>query len=111
MAAKVLRPLPARLSRRQVREEVVRLLDVGAMKVSVHLRRDHPERSISHLQIERCLRLRSVQADPYVNRFGNWQAEMFRHMAGSELTVVAAIEWEECVIVITAYEPSGGRMR
>jgi hypothetical protein len=94
---------PKKLSRQQFKTEVARLVGLGAFKVNVHLRRDHPERAISHAQIEKCLLMGTVQCDPYLNEFGNWKADIFRHMAGHELTVVAAIEWNEQVIVITAY--------
>lgn len=94
---------PKRLSRPEFRAQVVKLVAKGAFKVSVHLKRDHPERAISHAQIEKCLCKGTVQTDPFLNQYGNWQAEIFRHMAGHELTLVAAIEWEKQVIVITAY--------
>jgi hypothetical protein len=94
---------PKKLSRQQFKAEVVRLIGLGALKVHVHLKRDHPERAISHAQIEKCLQMGTVQCDPFLNEFGNWKAEIFRHMAGHQLTVSAAIEWDEQVIVITAY--------
>ncbi len=94
---------PRKLSRPEFKAAIERLVGMGALKVHVHLKRDHPERAISHAQIEKCLLMGTLQCDPFLNGFGNWQAEIFRHMAGHELTVVAAIEWEEQVIVITAY--------
>lgn len=94
---------PKRLSKPQFKAEIVRLVELGALKVRDHLKRDHPERRISLAQIEKCLLAGTLQCDPFLNGYGNWQAEIFRHMAGHELTVVAAIEWEEQVIVITAY--------
>jgi hypothetical protein len=94
---------PKKLSRQQFKAEVVRLVGLGAFKVNVHLKRDHPERAISHAQIEKCLVMGTCQCDPFINEFGNWKAEIFRHMAGHELTAVAAIEWDEQVIVITAF--------
>ena len=98
-----LRALPPRkLTKPQFKAEVKRLVEMGAFKVHVHLKRDHPERAI-YAQIEKCLLMGTLQCDPFINGHGNWQADMFRHMAGHELTVVAAIEWEEQVIVITAY--------
>lgn len=94
---------PQKLSRQQFKAEIVKLVERGALKVLVHLKRDHPERLISFAQIESCLLKGTVQSDPFTNGFGNWQAEVFRHMAGHQMTVVAAIEWEDQVIVITAY--------
>jgi hypothetical protein len=94
---------PRKLSRQQFKAEVGRLIGLGALKVHVHLKRDHPERAISHAQIEKCLQVGTLQCDPFLNEFGNWKAEVFRHMAGHELTVSAVIEWDEQVIVITAY--------
>ncbi|WP_349367463.1 DUF4258 domain-containing protein [Salinarimonas sp.] len=94
---------PVRVTRSAFKARVSALLADGRVKVSLHLRRDHPERQISLAQIERCLRLGTVQTDPYLNRFGNWQAEIYRHLAGEGLTVVAALEWERQIIVVTAY--------
>jgi|GEM_PF-2605172 len=98
-------PEPRKLSRQEFKNHVLKLLQNGQVKVSTHLRRDHPERAISLRQIEMCLEKGTVQTDPFRNRFGNWQGEICRHMAGQELVVVAALEWEEQVIVVTAYEP------
>lgn len=94
---------PKKLSRQQFKEQILKFVEGGCVKVSVHLSRDHPERRISQAQIEMCLIKGTVQTDPYQNQFGNWQSEIFRHMAGQEMTVVAAIEWEQQVIVITAF--------
>lgn len=96
---------PSRLSRDQFKARIVALVEAGCVKISGHLKRDHPERHISPAQIEKCLLKGTVQTDPSVNRFGNWESEVYRHMAGQELIVVAAIEWEKQVIVVTAYEP------
>lgn len=94
---------PDRLSRPEFRAEVIRLVGLGKVWVHRHLNRDHPERTISQAQIEKCLELGTVQCDPYINSHGNWQAEIFRHMAGQQLTVVAALEWKERIVVVTAY--------
>jgi hypothetical protein len=97
------KPQPGVLSRDEFKRIVCRMVSSGNIRVRRHLYRDHPERAISQAQIERCLEKGTVQTDPYVNAFGNFQAEVFRHMAGHKLTVVAAIEWELQVIVITAF--------
>jgi hypothetical protein len=97
------RPQPKVLSRSEFQRIVGEMVSAGNIKVRRHLYRDHPERAISQAQIERCLEKGTVQSDPYVNTYGNFQAEVFRHMAGHQLTVVAAIEWELQVIVITAF--------
>ena len=97
------RPQPKALSRPEFKRIVCEMVGSGKIAVRRHLYRDHPERSISQAQIERCLEMGTVQTDPYVNQFGNFQAEIFRHMAGHQLTVVAAIEWELQVVVITAF--------
>ncbi|OAP43655.1 hypothetical protein ATC00_02030 [Sinorhizobium americanum] len=98
-------PQPKKLSRQEFKNHVLKLLETGQVKVTAHLRRDHPERAISFRQIEMCLEKGTVQTDPFLNAYGNWQGEIYRHMAGQELIVVAALEWEEQVIVITAFEP------
>lgn len=97
------KPQPERLSRPEFKRIVVEMVANGKIKVTAHLYRDHPERAISQAQIEKCLEAGTVQTDPFLNAFGNFQAEVFRHLAGQELTVVAAIEWEQQVVVITAF--------
>ena len=97
------RPQPSRLSRSEFLRIAREMVGSGKLKVNQHLKRDHPERAISQAQIERCIEKGTVQTDPYVNAYGNFQAEIFRHMAGHQLTVVAAIEWELQVVVITAF--------
>lgn len=94
---------PRRLSRDQFKQEIVQLVKSGRFAVTSHLKRDHPERRISHSAIAKCLEFGTVQSNPFVNIHGNWQSEVYRHGAGETLTVIAAIEWEKRVIVITAY--------
>lgn len=97
------KPQPLRLSRQEFKAIVNEMIAKGNIRVVAHLYRDHPERRISQAMIERCLEKGAVQTDPFVNQFGNFQAEVYRHMVGEQLTVVAAIEWEKQVIVITAF--------
>lgn len=102
------RPEPLRLSRQEFREIVIDMVAKGKLRVSAHLYRDHPERGITQAMIERCLEKGTVQSDPHRNQFGNFKAEIFRHMAGEQLTVVVAIEWEIQAIVVTAFRGRGG---
>jgi hypothetical protein len=97
------KPEPAKLSRHEFKEIVIDMVAKGHVRVSTHLYRDHPERGITQAMIERCLERGTVQTDPYRNKFGNFQADVFRHMAGEQLTVVVAIEWEMQVVVVTAF--------
>lgn len=97
------KPEPHRLSRQEFKAIVVDMLEKGNIRVVAHLYRDHPERGITQAMIERCLEKGTVETDPFRNQFGNFQAEVFRHMAGEQLTVVAAIEWEKQIVVITAF--------
>ncbi|MCA3656540.1 MAG: DUF4258 domain-containing protein [Methylobacterium sp.] len=97
------KPEPSRMSRQEFKAIVMDMVAKGNIRVATHLYRDHPERGITQAMIERCLEKGTVQQDPYKNKFGNFQAEVFRHMAGEQMTVVAAIEWECQVIVITAF--------
>jgi hypothetical protein len=97
------KPEPAKLSRQEFKEIVIDMVAKGHIRVSTHLYRDHPERGITQAMIERCLERGTVQTDPYRNKFGNFQADVFRHMAGEQLTVVVAIEWEMQAIIVTAF--------
>lgn len=97
------RQCPHRLSAAEFQKEVRRFVQSDAVVVLRHLRRDHPERRVSLTQIYKCLEMGTVQEGPFLNSHGNWQSTLFRHMAGEPLTVVAAIEWDKNVLVITAY--------
>lgn len=97
------KPEPSRLSRQEFKAIVIDMVAKGNVRVAAHLYRDHPERGITQAMIERCLEKGTVQTDPYRNQFGNFQADVFRHMAGEKLTVIVAIEWETQVIVVTAF--------
>jgi hypothetical protein len=77
------KPQPRVLSRVEFKRIVCEMVASGNLKVRRHLYRDHPERAISQAQIERCLEKGTVQTDPYVNQYGNFQAEVFRHMAAT----------------------------
>ena len=97
------RPQPERLTRRQFETEVRALVEAGNYKIKRHLARDHPERNITPTQIEKCLMKGFSQIDPYLDPYGNWKSELCKNLAGSHLTVVAVIEWETRVVVITAF--------
>jgi hypothetical protein len=97
------RPQPKILSRGEFLSIAREMVGAGNIAVLRHLNRDHPERAINQAQIERCIEKGTVQTNPFVNQYGNFQADIFRHMAGHQLTVVAAIEWERRVLVITAF--------
>jgi hypothetical protein len=40
---------------------------------------------------------------PFRNAKGHWQASLFRHAAGEEITCVVAIEWAERLVVVTVF--------
>ena len=91
------------LSRKQFKLEVVALMDEGRLALSEHARIDHPERNIDPLEISQCIRLGTVQDDPWETPRGDWKAEFFRHAAGKGLTVVVALRRHTRAVVVTAY--------
>lgn len=91
------------LSRKQFKIEVIALMDEGRLAFSEHARVDHPERNIDLLEIAQCIRLGTVQDEPYETARGDWKADFFRHAAGRGLTVVVALRRETRAVVVTAY--------
>jgi hypothetical protein len=60
-------------------------------------------RRITRRQIELCVQKGTPTEGPFLNRYGNWQMNLYRHAAGEEITCVVAIEWATRVLVINAF--------
>lgn len=61
------------------------------------------QRKVERRAIERCVQMGTVTEGPFLNQFGQWQVNLFRHAAGEELTCVVGIEWIKKVIVINTF--------
>lgn len=44
------------------------------------------QRSITALQIVRCVQMGTITEGPFINKFGNWQMNLTRHAAGEQIT-------------------------
>jgi hypothetical protein len=84
---------------------IVRLLAVDSANIVVipYGKRRTKQRKITRPQIEKCVRLGTIQEGPFLNQYGNWQFNLFRHAAGEQVTCVVAIEWATRVLVINAF--------
>lgn len=58
--------------------------------------------------MELCCQKGTISEGPFLNRYGHWQVNLFRHAAGEEITCAVAIEWDTKILIITAYH-GGGR--
>jgi hypothetical protein len=85
--------------------KIVRLLAVDSANIVVipYGKRRTRQRKITRPQIEKCVRLGTIQEGPFLNQHGNWQVNLFRHAAGEQVTCVVAIEWATRVLVINAF--------
>ncbi|MCL2715989.1 MAG: hypothetical protein FWD68_15800 [Alphaproteobacteria bacterium] len=61
------------------------------------------QRKITRPQVEKCVRLGTIQEGPFINQHGHWQMNLFRHAAGEQLTCVVAIDWVTRILVINAF--------
>ena len=61
------------------------------------------QRRINRTQIERCVRGGTISEGPFLNAYGNWQVNLYRHAAGEEITCVVAIEWATRLLVISVF--------
>lgn len=85
--------------------KLVRLLAVDSANIVVipYGKRRTKQRKITRPQIEKCIRLGTIQEGPFLNKHGNWQFNLFRHAAGEQVTCVVAIDWATRVLVINAF--------
>jgi hypothetical protein len=84
---------------------VVHLLaaDTDNIVVISHGRKRGRQRGITRRQIELCVQKGTITEGPFVNRYGNWQMNLYRHAAGEEITCVVAIDWPSKLIVISVF--------
>ena len=84
---------------------LVRMLAADSNNIVVieHARKRRVQRSITRIQIERCVRLGIITECPFTNRYGNWQMNLTRQTAGEQITCAVAIEWATRLIVITTF--------
>ena len=77
--------------------------DSNNVIVTIHAVKQGKKRSITRIQIERCVRSGVLTEGPFINQHGNWQLNLTRQAAGEQITCAVAIEWATKVIVITTY--------
>jgi hypothetical protein len=77
--------------------------DSNNIVVIEHARKRKAQRSITRIQIERCVRLGIISEGPFVNKYGNWQMNLTRQTTGEQITCAVAIEWATRIIVITTF--------
>lgn len=77
--------------------------DSNNIVVVAHAKTRGKQRSITRIQIERCVRMGIITEGPSINRFGNWQLNLTRQTAGEQITCAVAIEWATHIVVITTF--------
>lgn len=61
------------------------------------------QRKITRRQVELCCLKGTISEGPFLNAHGHWQINLYRHMAGEEITCVVAIDWATRLLVITTF--------
>jgi hypothetical protein len=77
--------------------------DSNNIVVIEHARKRKAQRSITRIQIERCVRHGIISEGPFINKYGNWQMNLTRQTTGEQITCAVAIEWATRIIVITTF--------
>lgn len=77
--------------------------DSANIVIIPHAAKRQKQRSITRLQIERCVQAGYIEEGPFVNSHGNWQVTMCHYSAGEEVSAVVAIDWPNKLIVITTF--------
>lgn len=85
--------------------KIVRMLAANSVNIVIipYGKRRAKQRKITRPQIEKCVRLGTIQEGPFLNSHGNWQFNLYRHAAGEQVTCVVAIDWVTRVLVINAF--------
>jgi len=78
-------------------------VDSNNIVVITHAKERGKQRSITRIQIERCVRKGIITEGPFINQYGNWQMNLTRQTTGEEITCSVAIKWATHVIVITTF--------
>lgn len=92
--------LTATAALRMVRELAA---DTDRIVVLSHATARARKRRISRRQIELCCQRGTISEGPFLNQHGQWQANMFRHASGEEITCPVAIDWPNRLLVITVF--------
>ncbi len=84
---------------------IVRMLAADSDNIVVlpHGKKRGRLRRINRRQMELCIQRGTICEGPFLNQFGNWQMNFYRHAAGEEVTCVVAIEWLTSVLVISTF--------
>ncbi|SRR5712691_11023423 len=77
--------------------------DSNNIVIIEHAKKRKAQRSITRIQIERCVRMGTITEGPFINPRGNWQMNLTRQTAGEQITCAVAIEWATRIIVITIF--------
>jgi len=78
--------------------------DSNNIVVIRHARKRQAQRSITRIQIERCVRRGTITEGPFINRHGNWQMNLTTANSQVEqITCTVAIEWATRIVVITTF--------
>ena len=85
--------------------KIVRLLAADSENIVIipYGQRRTRQRKITRPQVEKCVRLGTIQEGPFLNQHGHWQMNLFRHAAGEQVTCVVAIDWATRILVINAF--------
>ena len=96
--------MPKRLSK-PAALGMIRALAEDSKKVLFveHAKERMKERKITRRQVMACIRKGTITEGPFLNNFGNWQVNLYRHAAGENITCTVAIEWGTRLIVVTAF--------
>ena len=96
--------VPFKLTPKQALDMIRKLAeDTDKIVIVGHAQTRQRQRRISRRQVELCVQRGSITEGPFLNQFGNWQVNLFRHAAGEEMTCTVAIEWATRLIVVTVF--------
>lgn len=75
--------------------------DPSRIGITDHARKQMRVRNVLRKHIDVCLQKGSVSEAAHINLHGNWQATMWRRVAGLDVKVAVAVETKTRVVVIT----------
>ena len=95
---------PAKLSKPAV-TRVIKELGANDDHIVIlpHCFKRMKQRKINDTQIRRVVQAGFIDGDPYLDQFANWRVTMRGLSAGTQITIVVAIDWKTRLLVVTVY--------
>ncbi len=75
----------------------------GEVVLIPHAKGRGRQRDVNYRQVVECLRKGTLSEGPYQTSKGQWRCNVFRHMAGEQMTCVVEFDLPRRLIIVTVF--------